>query len=198
MVAPMAIALRARAFRVRCFTSAWLWIGRGVRSDGHVHSGRDLRGGPEIAIPSRLLGRGVSSSSATCRERQMKRKRTCGWWNGAAGCRRCLARERHRTAFHGRARFRAGRGSRIWPACSSRPAVNGTNISAFSWCVQDAIDRHPEAVQTLADGIDSRDLWLDEKEARQTPSPSRRRFLGRFYSTRTRSAPRALTNRSTA
>jgi len=98
----------------------------------------------------------------------------------AAGCRRCLGRERHRTPFPWaravpsvQAREIGGFGRvSFTPGSTSGPTTSPAFLVGAS-----GLDRSSSrAVQSWSMGSPGRDCGVDERSAPQRPSPSRRRF----------------------
>lgn len=180
MVAPMAIALRAQGVPVKIvylghrYGSAFV-----VRRDGPVRSVPDLRG-RTIAVPSRfsderlvvfraLQAHGMSGQDV--RMIEMAPPDVAGALAAGAidgfSMGEPFPSQAEMGGF-GRVLFHAGE---YWP----------DYISCVLVVRQDVIDRRPEAVQVLVDGIARSGLWLDEKEKARRNRLHAADFVGRFY-----------------
>jgi NitT/TauT family transport system substrate-binding protein len=181
MVAPMAIALRAQGVPVKI-----VYLGHRygsavvVRSDGPVHRVSDLRG-RIIAVPSRFSDERLIVFRAL-EANGMDAKRDVRMVEMAppdvAGALAASAIDafsmgepypsQAEMAGFGRVLFHA---RQYWP----------DYISCVLVVRQDVIDKHPEAVQTLVDGVARSGLWLDEKERAKRHRLHAADFVGRFY-----------------
>jgi NitT/TauT family transport system substrate-binding protein len=180
MVAPMAIALRAQGVPVKI-----VYLGHRygsavvVRSDGNVRSVPDLRG-KTIAIPSRfsderlivfkaLKDNGMSAKDVHLVE--MAPPDVPGAL--AAGAVDAFSMgepfpSQAEMAKYGRVLFHA---RQYWP----------DYISCVLVVRQDAIDKRPDAVQELVDGIARSGLWLEDGERRRSHREHAADFVGRYY-----------------
>jgi NitT/TauT family transport system substrate-binding protein len=181
MVAPMAIALRAQGVPVKI-----VYLGHRygsavvVRKDGPVRDVSQLRG-RTIAIPSRfsderlivfraLAAHGMSAARDV-RMVEMAPPDVAGAL--AAGAIDAFSMgepypSQAEMGGFGRVLFHA---REYWP----------DYISCVLVVRQDVIDKRPEAVQTLVDGIARSGLWLDEKERARRHRLHAADFVGRFY-----------------
>jgi NitT/TauT family transport system substrate-binding protein len=181
MVAPMAIALRAQGVPVKI-----VYLGHRygsavvVRSDGPVHSVSDLRG-RIIAIPSRfsderlIVFRALAANGMDAKKDvrmvEMAPPDVAGALAASAIDAFSMGEpypSQAEMAGFGRVLFHA---RQYWP----------DYISCVLVVRQDVIDKHPEAVQTLVDGVARSGLWLDEKERAKRHRLHAADFVGRFY-----------------
>ena len=180
MVAPMAVALRAQGVPIKI-----VYLGHRygsavvVRKDGPVKSFADLKG-RVVAIPSRfsderlivfkaLRDNGMSASDVHLVE--MAPPDVAGAL--AAGAVDAFSMgepypSQAEMAGFGRVLFHA---RQYWP----------DYISCVLVVRQDVIDRRPEAVQTLVDGIARSGLWLEDGERRRAHREHAADFVGRYY-----------------
>ncbi len=177
IVAPMAIALRAQGVPIKV-----VYLGHRygssvvVRNDGPIHTIDDLRG-RTIAIPSRfsdehlllyraLKTRGIAGNDVKIRE--MAPPDVAGALAAKAIDAFVMAEpfpSQAQTAGYGRVLFQA---REFWPDYMSCVLV----------VRQEIIDRHPEQVQALVDGIARSGLWLDKDKPNREQAAD---FVGRFY-----------------
>jgi len=181
MVAPMAIALRAQGVPVKI-----VYLGHRygsavvVRSDGPVHSVSDLRG-RIVAIPSRfsderlIVFRALAANGMDAKKDVRMVEMAPPDVAGALAAKAIDAfsmgepyPSQAEIAGFGRVLFHA---REYWP----------DYISCVLVVRQDVIDKRPEAVQTLVDGIARSGLWLDEKERARRHRLYAADFVGRFY-----------------
>jgi NitT/TauT family transport system substrate-binding protein len=181
MVAPMAIALRAQGVPVKI-----VYLGHRygsavvVRSDGPVHSVSDLRG-RIIAIPSRfsderlIVFRALQANGMDAKKDVRMVEMAPPDVAGALAANAIDAfsmgepyPSQAEMAGFGRVLFHA---RQYWP----------DYISCVLVVRQDAIDKHPEAIQTLVDGVARSGLWLDEKDRAKRHRLHAADFVGRFY-----------------
>src|SRR5216684_23511 len=177
MVAPMAIALKAQGVPIQI-----VYLGHRygsaivVRKDGPIHSVRDLAG-KTIAIPSRfsderlivfkaLKQNGMSGSDV--RMIEMAPPDVAGAL--AAGAIDAFSMgepypSQAEMGGYGRILFKA---RDLWPDYMSCVLV----------VRQDMIDKRPEAVQALVDGIARSGLWLEKGRPYREDAAD---FVGRFY-----------------
>jgi NitT/TauT family transport system substrate-binding protein len=181
MVAPMAIALRAQGVPVKI-----VYLGHRygsavvVRKDGPVKSVTDLKG-RTVAIPSRfsderlILFRAAAANGMSAGKDfkliEMAPPDVAGAL--AAGAIDAFSMgepypsQAERSGF-GRVLFHA---KEYWP----------DYISCVLVVRQDVIDKRPEAVQVLVDGIARSGLWLDNPQKRLPRREHAADFVGRFY-----------------
>jgi NitT/TauT family transport system substrate-binding protein len=181
MVAPMAIALRAQGVPVKI-----VYLGHRygsavvVRSDGPVHSVSDLRG-RIVAIPSRfsderlIVFRALAANGMDAKKDVRMVEMAPPDVAGALAAKAIDAfsmgepyPSQAEIAGFGRVLFHA---RQYWP----------DYISCVLVVRQDVIDKRPEAVQTLVDGIARSGMWLDEKERARRHRLHAADFVGRFY-----------------
>lgn len=181
MVAPMAIALRAQGVPVKI-----VYLGHRygsavvVRSDGPVHRVSDLRG-RIIAIPSRfsderlIVFRALQANGMDAKKDvrmvEMAPPDVAGALAASAIDAFSMGEpypSQAEIAGFGRVLFHA---RQYWP----------DYISCVLVVRQDVIDKRPEAVQTLVDGIARSGMWLDEKERARNHRLHAADFVGRFY-----------------
>ena len=181
MVAPMAIALRAQGVPVKI-----VYLGHRygsavvVRSDGPVHSVSDLRG-RVIAIPSRfsderlIVYRAFAANGMDAKKDARMVEMSPADVAGALAAKAIDAfsmgepyPSQAEIVGFGRVLFHA---RQYWP----------DYISCVLVVRQDVIDRRPEAVQTLVDGIARSGLWLEEKDLARRHRLHAADFVGRFY-----------------
>jgi NitT/TauT family transport system substrate-binding protein len=180
MVAPMAIALRAQGVPVKI-----VYLGHRygsavvVRKDGPVKSFADLRG-RVVAIPSRfsderlILFRALAANGMNPRDVRMIEMAPPDVAGAlAAGAIDAFSMgepfpSQAEIAGFGRVLFHA---RQYWP----------DYISCVLVVRQDVIDKRPEAVQVLVDGIARSGLWLEEKERARQHREHAADFVGRYY-----------------
>jgi NitT/TauT family transport system substrate-binding protein len=181
MVAPMAIALRAQGVPVKI-----VYLGHRygsavvVRSDGPVHSVSDLRG-RIIAIPSRfsderlIVFRALAANGMNAKTDVRMVEMAPPDVAGALAAKAIDAfsmgepyPSQAEMAGFGRVLFHA---RQYWP----------DYISCVLVVRQDMIDKRPDAVQTLVDGVARSGLWLDEKDRAKRHRLHAADFVGRFY-----------------
>jgi NitT/TauT family transport system substrate-binding protein len=180
MVAPMAIALRAQGVPVKI-----VYLGHRygsavtVRKDGPVKTFADLKG-RIVAIPSRfsderlILFRALAAngmSASDIRMVEMAPPDVAGAL--AAGAVDAFSMgepypSQAEMAGFGRILFHA---REYWP----------DYISCVLVVRDDVIEKKPEAVQVLVDGIARSGLWLDNPPRRQARREHAADFVGRFY-----------------
>jgi NitT/TauT family transport system substrate-binding protein len=180
MVAPMAIALRAQGVPVKI-----VYLGHRygsavtVRKDGPVKTFADLKG-RIVAIPSRfsderlILFRALAAngmSASDIRMVEMAPPDVAGAL--AAGAVDAFSMgepypSQAEMAGFGRILFHA---REYWP----------DYISCVLVVRDDVIEKKPEAVQVLVDGIARSGLWLDNPPKRQARREHAADFVGRFY-----------------
>jgi NitT/TauT family transport system substrate-binding protein len=180
MVAPMAIALRAQGVPVKI-----VYLGHRygsavvVRKDGPIRTFADLRG-KVVAIPSRfsderlivykaLHDNGMSASDVHLVEMAPP---------DVAGALAASAIDAFSMGepYPSQAEM-AGYGRILFPAREYWPDY----ISCVLVVRQDVIDRKPEAVQVLVDGIARSGLWLEDGARRQAHRAHAADFVGRYY-----------------
>ncbi|MGZ5448820.1 MAG: ABC transporter substrate-binding protein [Thermoanaerobaculia bacterium] len=180
MVAPMAIALRAQGVPVKI-----VYLGHRygsavvVRKDGPVKSFPDLKG-KTIAIPSRfsderlILFRAMKvhgMSPADLRMVEMAPPDVAGALAADAIDAFSMGEpypSQAEQAGFGRVLFHA---REYWP----------DYISCVLVVREDVIEKKPEAVQVLVDGIARSGLWLENPEKKQPRREHAAEFVGRFY-----------------
>ncbi len=180
MVAPMAIALRAQGVPVKI-----VYLGHRygsavvVRKDGPVKSFADLRG-RVVAIPSRfsderlIIYRALKLNGMSARDVKMIEMAPPDVAGAlAAGAVDAFSMgepfpSQAEMAGFGRVLFHA---RQYWP----------DYISCVLVVRQDVIDKKPEAVQVLVDGIARSGLWLEEKERARQHREHAADFVGRYY-----------------
>ncbi|HEX6095699.1 MAG TPA: ABC transporter substrate-binding protein [Thermoanaerobaculia bacterium] len=180
MVAPMAIALRAQGVPVKI-----VYLGHRygsavvVRKDGPVQSFADLKG-RTVAIPSRfsderlILFRAMKvhgMSAADLRMVEMAPPDVAGALAANAIDAFSMGEpypSQAEQAGFGRVLFHA---REYWPDF----------ISCVLVVRQDVIERRPEAVQVLVDGIARSGLWLENPEKKRPRREHAADFVGRFY-----------------
>ena len=180
MVAPMAIALRAQGVPVKI-----VYLGHRygsavvVRKNGPVKSFADLRG-RVVAIPSRfsderlVVFRALAANAMSARDVRMIEMAPPDVAGAlAAGAIDAFSMgepfpSQAEIAGFGRVLFYA---RQYWP----------DYISCVLVVRQDVIDRRPEAVQVLVDGIARSGLWLEEKERARQHREHAADFVGRYY-----------------
>ena len=180
MVAPMAIALRAQGVPVKI-----VYLGHRygsavvVRKDGPVHDVPGLRG-RIIAVPSRfsderlIVFRALAAHGMTGKDVHMVEMAP----PDVAGALAANAVDAFSMGepFPSQAEM-GGFGRVLFHARQYWPDY----ISCVLVVRQDAIDRRPEAVQTLVDGIARSGLWLDDKQRARRHRVHAADFVGRFY-----------------
>jgi NitT/TauT family transport system substrate-binding protein len=180
MVAPMAIALRAQGVPVKI-----VYLGHRygsavvVRKDGPVHSFTDLKG-KTVAIPSRysderlILFRAMKVHGMTAKDMRMVEMAppdVPGALNANAIDAFSMGEpypSQAEMAGFGRVLFHA---REYWP----------DYISCVLVVRDDVIQRKPEAVQVLVDGIARSGLWLENPPKRKARREHAADFVGRFY-----------------
>jgi NitT/TauT family transport system substrate-binding protein len=180
MVAPMAIALRAQGVPVKIvylghrYGSATV-----VRREGSVRSFTDLRG-KTIAIPSRYSDERLIVFRALARHGmkptdvrmvEMAPPDMPGALHAGA-----IDAFSVGEPYPSQAEM-AGFGRVLFPAREYWPDF----ISCVLVVRQDVIDRKPEAVQVLVDGIARSGLWLENPPRRRARREHAADFVGRFY-----------------
>ncbi len=180
MVAPMAIALRAQGVPVKI-----VYLGHRygsavvVRKDGPVKSFADLKG-KTVAIPSRfsderlILFRAMKVHGMSAKDLRMVEMAP----PDVAGALAASAIDAFsmgepypvpgRAGGFGRVLFHA---RQYWP----------DYISCVLVVREDVIDKRPEAVQVLVDGIARSGLWLENPEKKLPRREHAADFVGRFY-----------------
>jgi NitT/TauT family transport system substrate-binding protein len=180
MVAPMAIALRAQGVPIKI-----VYLGHRygsavvVAKNGPVKSFADLKG-KVIAIPSRysderlILYRALARHGMSANELRMVEMAppdVAGALSAGAidafSMGEPYPSQAERGGF-GRVLFNA---REYWP----------DYISCVLVVRQDVIDRKPEAVQVLVDGIARSGLWLDNEQKKKRRREHAADFVGRFY-----------------
>jgi NitT/TauT family transport system substrate-binding protein len=177
LVAPMAIALRSQGVPIKIvylghrYGSAFV-----VAKDGPVHSVRDL-GGRTIAIPSRfsderlMVGRALRANRMTesdVKMVEMAPPDVASALNSGAIDAFVMGEPfpaQAELGGYGRVLFFA---KEYWP----------DYISCVLVVREDVIQRRPEAVQLLVDGIARSGMWLDETKAHREYAAE---FVGRYY-----------------
>jgi NitT/TauT family transport system substrate-binding protein len=180
MVAPMAIALRAQGVPVKI-----VYLGHRygsavtVRKDGPVHSFTDLKG-KTIAIPSRfsderlILFRALKvhgMKPSDIRMVEMAPPDVAGALAASAIDAFSMGEpypSQAEMAGFGRILFHA---REYWP----------DYISCVLVVREDVIEKKPEAVQVLVDGIARSGLWLENPEKKLARREHAADFVGRFY-----------------
>jgi NitT/TauT family transport system substrate-binding protein len=180
MVAPMAIALRAQGVPVKI-----VYLGHRygsavvVRKDGPVKSVTDLKG-RIIAIPSRfsderlIIFRALKAHGMSAKDLRMVEMAPPDVAGAlAAGAVDAFSMgepypSQAEMAGFGRVLFHA---REYWP----------DYISCVLVVRQDVIDKRPEAVQVLVDGIARSGLWLEEKKRIREHRLHAADFVGRYY-----------------
>ena len=180
MVAPMAIALRAQGVPVKI-----VYLGHRygsavvVRKEGPVKSFADLRG-RIVAIPSRfsderlIVFRALAANGMSARDLRMIEMAPPDVAGAlAAGAIEAFSMgepfpSQAESAGFGRVLFHA---RQYWP----------DYISCVLVVRQDVIDKRPEVVQVLVDGIARSGLWLEEKERARQHREHAADFVGRYY-----------------
>lgn len=180
MVAPMAIALRAQGVPVKI-----VYLGHRygsavvVQKDGPVHSFADLKG-RTVAIPSRfsderlilfraMQANGMSASDIHVVE--MAPPDVAGALNAHAIDAFSMGEpypSQAEMAGFGRILFHA---RQYWP----------DYISCVLVVRDDVIEKKPEAVQVLVDGIARSGLWLENPPRKKARREHAADFVGRFY-----------------
>jgi NitT/TauT family transport system substrate-binding protein len=180
MVAPMAIALRAQGVPVKI-----VYLGHRygsavvVRSDGNIRRVPDLRG-KVIAIPSRfsderlIVFKALKDNGMSAKDVHMVEMAPADVPGAlAAGAVDAFSMgepfpSHAEMAGFGRVLFHA---REYWPDYTSCVLV----------VRQDAIERRPDAVQQLVDGIARSGLWLEDGERRRAHREHAADFVGRYY-----------------
>jgi NitT/TauT family transport system substrate-binding protein len=177
LVAPMAVALRSQGVPIKIvylghrYGSAFV-----VAKNGPVHSVKDLRG-KTIAIPSRfsderlIVGRALVANGMTEAEVTMKEMSPPDVASAlSSGSIDAFVMgepfpAQAELGGYGRVLFFA---REYWP----------DYISCVLVVRDDVIERRPEAVQLLVDGIARSGMWLDEGEPHRNYAAE---FVGRYY-----------------
>lgn len=180
MVAPMAIALRAQGVPVKI-----VYLGHRygsavvVRSDGNVRSVPDLRG-KVIAIPSRfsderlIVFKALKDNGMSAKDVHMVEMAPPDVPGAlAAGAVDAFSMgepfpSQAEMAKYGRVLFHA---KEYWP----------DYISCVLVVRQDVIDKRPDAVQELVDGVARSGLWLEDGDRRRPHREHAADFVGRYY-----------------
>jgi NitT/TauT family transport system substrate-binding protein len=180
MVAPMAIALRAQGVPVKI-----VYLGHRygsavvVRRDGNVRRVSDLRG-RVIAIPSRfsderlIVFKALHDNGMTAKDVHLVEMAPADVAGAlAAGAVDAFSMgepfpSQAEMGGYGRVLFHA---KEYWPDF----------ISCVLVVRQDVIERRPEAVQDLVDGIARSGLWLEDGERRRAHREHAADFVGRYY-----------------
>src|SRR5438093_7187601 len=180
MVAPMAIALVAQGVPIKI-----VYLGHRygsavvVRSDGPIHSVRDLAG-KTVAIPSRFSDERLivfkalaqnGMTGADVRLIEMAPPDVAGALAASAIDAFSMGEpypSQAELGGFGRVLFHA---KQYWPDYMSCVVV----------VRQDVIDKRPQAVQILVDGIARSGLWLEEKERARQHREHAADFVGRYY-----------------
>jgi NitT/TauT family transport system substrate-binding protein len=180
MVAPMAIALRAQGVPVKI-----VYLGHRygsavtVRKDGPVKKFADLKG-KIVAIPSRfsderlILFRALAANRMTAADIRMVEMAPPDVAGAlAAGAIDAFSMgepypSQAEMGGYGRILFHA---REYWP----------DYISCVLVVRDDVIEKRPEAVQVLVDGIARSGLWLENPPRRQARREHAADFVGRFY-----------------
>jgi NitT/TauT family transport system substrate-binding protein len=180
MVAPMAIALRAQGVPIKI-----VYLGHRygsavvVQKNGPVQSFADLKG-KVIAIPSRfsderlILFRAMARHGMTAKDLHMVEMSPADVAGAlAAGAVDAFSMgepypSQAEMVGFGRVLFHA---REYWP----------DYISCVLVVRQDVIDKRPEAVQVLVDGIARSGLWLDNPPKKKARREHAADFVGRFY-----------------
>ena len=180
MVAPMAIALRAQGVPIKI-----VYLGHRygsavvVQKNGPVKSFADLKG-RTVAIPSRfsderlIIFKALAQNGMTARDVKMVEMAPPDVAGAlAAGAVDAFSMgepypSQAEMAGFGRVLFHA---REYWP----------DYISCVLVVRQDVIDKRPEAVQVLVDGIARSGLWLDNPPRKRARREHAADFVGRFY-----------------
>lgn len=180
MVAPMAIALRAQGVPIKI-----VYLGHRygsavvVQKNGPVKTFADLKG-KVIAIPSRfsderlILFKAMAMNGMTAKDLHMVEMAPADVAGAlAAGAVDAFSMgepypSQAEMVGFGRVLFHA---REYWP----------DYISCVLVVRQDVIDKKPEAVQVLVDGIARSGLWLDNPPKRRARRMHAADFVGRFY-----------------
>ncbi len=180
MVAPMAIALRAQGVPVKIvylghrYGSAFV-----VHKDGPIRSVPDLRG-KLIAIPSRfsderlIVFRALKAHGMTGKDVRMVEMAPPDVAGALAA--RAVDAFSMGEPFPSQAEM-FGFGRVLFHAREYWPDY----MSCVLVVRQDVIEKRPEAVQVLVDGIARSGLWLDEKDRALRNREHAADFVGRFY-----------------
>lgn len=180
MVAPMAIALRAQGVPVKI-----VYLGHRygsavvVRKDGPVNTFADLRG-KTVAIPSRfsderlIVFKALHDNGMSAKDVHMVEMAPPDVAGAlAAGAIDAFSMgepypSQAEIGGYGRVLFHA---RQYWP----------DYISCVLVVRQDVIDKRPEAVQVLVDGIARSGLWLEDGPRRKPHRDHAADFVGRYY-----------------
>ena len=180
MVAPMAIALRAQGVPIKI-----VYLGHRygsavvVRNDGPVRTVADLRG-RVVAIPSRfsderlIVHRALRQNNIN--ERDVRLVEMAPPDVAGALAARAIDAFSMGEPFPSQAEM-GGFGRVLFHARQYWPDY----ISCVLVVRQDVIDRRPDAVQVLVDGIARSGLWLEEKERARRHRLHAADFVGRYY-----------------
>jgi NitT/TauT family transport system substrate-binding protein len=180
MVAPMAIALRAQGVPVKIvYLGHRYGSAMAVRKDGPVKTFADLKG-KTVAVPSRfsderlIVFRALAAHGMSARDIRMVEMAPPDVAGAlAAGAIDAFSMgepypSQAEMAGFGRILFHA---REYWP----------DYISCVLVVRQDVIDKRPEAVQVLVDGIARSGLWLENPPKRRARREHAADFVGRFY-----------------
>ncbi|MEA2490881.1 MAG: NitT/TauT family transport system substrate-binding protein [Acidobacteriota bacterium] len=180
MVAPMAIALRAQGVPIKI-----VYLGHRygsavvVQKDGPVHSFTDLKG-KTVAIPSRfsderlILFRAMKKHGMTAKDIRMVEMSPADVAGALAA--KAIDAFSMGEPYPSQAEM-VGFGRILFPAKDYWPDY----ISCVLVVRQDVIDKKPEAVQVLVDGIARSGLWLENPPKRKARREHAADFVGRFY-----------------
>jgi NitT/TauT family transport system substrate-binding protein len=180
MVAPMAIALRAQGVPIKI-----VYLGHRygsavvVQKDGPVHSFTDLKG-KTVAIPSRfsderlILFRAMKKHGMTAKDIRMVEMSPADVAGALAA--KAIDGFSMGEPYPSQAEM-VGFGRILFPAKEYWPDY----ISCVLVVRQDVIEKKPEAVQVLVDGIARSGLWLDNPPKRKARREHAADFVGRFY-----------------
>ena len=180
MVAPMAVALRAQGVPIKI-----VYLGHRygsavvVQKSGPIHTVRDLRG-KVIAIPSRfsderlILFRALAANGMSGKDVRMVEMAPADVPGAlAAGAVDAFSMGE---PFPSQAEM-GNFGRILFPARDYWPDY----ISCVLVVRQDVIDKRPEAVQELVDGIARSGMWLEDGERRRAHRVAAADFVGRYY-----------------
>jgi NitT/TauT family transport system substrate-binding protein len=177
LVAPLAIALAAQGVPIKV-----VYLGHRygsavvVRKDGPIHTVADLRG-RTMAIPSRfsderlLVIRAMKASGVPPSELKMLEMAPPDFTSALAA--HAIDAFVSGEPFPSQAEL-AGFGRVLFQAREYWPDY----MSCILVVRQDLIDKRPEVVQTLVDGIARSGLWLDTSKPHREDASD---FVGRFY-----------------
>jgi len=180
MVAPMAIALRAQGVPIKI-----VYLGHRygsavvVQKNGPVHTFADLKG-KTVAIPSRfsderlILFRAMAKHGMSAKDIHMVEMSPADVAGAlAAGAVDAFSMGE---PYPSQAEM-VGFGRVLFPAREYWPDY----ISCVLVVRQDVIDKRPEAVQVLVDGIARSGLWLENPPKKRARREHAADFVGRFY-----------------